>query len=167
MMASGEIRLSTMTMRRMPVLAQSRDPLSPVVTTANYVSTAFSAAQSDDGISPVVVTATYLSTPNQPGAYSPYSLFSQPDMGSFMMGGGFVGAYAGTTSTLIYMSGIPAAEMSLDAAALPLLGGGLGFMGGAVIGAVAYGVISATQGPTPPGFPSLTFPPPGDPIGFH
>jgi hypothetical protein len=37
MMAPGENRLSPTTMRRMPVLAQSQDPLSPVVTTAQYM----------------------------------------------------------------------------------------------------------------------------------
>jgi hypothetical protein len=55
MEASGEIRLSSTTMRRMPVLAQSPDPLTPIVVTAQYIP-----------LGEVTVSAYYADTPRSP-----------------------------------------------------------------------------------------------------
>jgi hypothetical protein len=82
--------------------------------------------------------------------YSPYRLFSKPDMGSFMMGTGIVGLGVGTTTTVVAMTSLPAAELSVDALALPLLGGGLGFGVGTVVGIVGYGVYLGVTQPLPP-----------------
>ncbi len=150
-------------------------PVSPPQSQSND---AASMVPSADALAPIFVTAKSMSSPSPafpgisgliteqlgaraPNSYTPYRLFSKPDMGSFMMGGGLVGGYTGLTYTLMQMSSIPAAEMSLDAAALPFLGAGVGFMYGGIFGVAAYDVYLDTQGPPLPSGPTpLTLPPP-------
>jgi hypothetical protein len=64
MMASGENRLFTTTMRQMPVLAQSPDPLDPITVTAQSQGSQNQA--SSDGLQEIVVTAQ--STPQNVSA---------------------------------------------------------------------------------------------------
>ena len=60
MMASGEIRLSTMTMHRMPVLAQSPDPTQSQTSQSGQP---IDMSPSADGLAPVVVTGNAAQSP--------------------------------------------------------------------------------------------------------
>jgi hypothetical protein len=127
MMASGKIRLSGTMMRRMPVLAQGGDPLSPVVVTATTL------------LPTITVTSTYTGPFNFAGfgnAIAPYSpTVATAQFLAIGAGGGagwgFKGAYAAIGAAF---GALGAAKTTNGDVTDTLMGAGIGSLTGGLGG---------------------------------